>query len=78
VRSWRDPCLWVQTDTVAGRALIKGQEAKQVAHLLSPIPPQWSPTGRGWVVPLPVVDDLREYVWYRMRDRVIVYERKDR
>ena len=44
-------------------ALVRGVEAERAAHLVSPPEnlPQWSPGGRGWVIPAALVSDVLAY-----------------
>lgn len=75
MRRATDPLLWIQTAPSKKIALVRGDEAKRITHLVSRESPRWSGTGRGWVVPLDVVDDLRCYAWC-VKDFVIVFTRE--
>ncbi len=62
--------------TVDGdRALVRGYGAKQVLLTLG-ARPYWSESGRGWVVPSTVVDDLSAYAQHR-HEWIKIVTRKD-
>jgi hypothetical protein len=72
------PWLWATVDETTGMALVRGPEAKRTCRLLAPenCPPRWSASGRGWVVPMSVVADLRAYAQY-LHHYVTVSTRQD-
>jgi hypothetical protein len=74
------PAVFVTVDTERGLALLRGREAERVAYLLSPPSfewaPEFSPSGRGWLVPAPVAADV--VAWGQLnRELVIMHGRKD-
>jgi hypothetical protein len=73
--SRQPPLLVVTTDERRGVALVRGPSARRVTGLLAAEQRQWSPSGRGWVVPIDVVPDLRCYGEV-FRELVVVSQRK--
>lgn len=56
------PWLWVTTR--GDRALVCGRDAERTVKLLVDNP-QYSRSGRGWVIPVGAVEDLWCYAWTR-------------
>lgn len=65
------PAFAIYLDEPAGRALIRGQDAKTTLVKLG-YEPVWSVSGRGWVVnDLAVADDLTAYSGWCHRYSVV-------
>jgi hypothetical protein len=70
-----EPSIFVTVDAERGLALVRGPSARRVTWLLAAEQRQWSPSGRGWVVPADVVPDLRTFAEI-FRELVVVSQRK--
>jgi hypothetical protein len=55
------PDVIITTDRARRVALVRGDRAYDAVRILAPVDgwaPRWSRSGRGWLVPLGVADDL--------------------
>jgi hypothetical protein len=70
------PSLVVTVDEQRGIAPVRGRSARRVTQLLAAEQRQWSPSGRGWVVPADVVADLRTFAEIFRGELCVVSQRK--
>ncbi len=70
------PFLVVTVDHVRRLAAVRGPEAKRITTLVSPVPPQWSPSARGWVIPAAYAADVQVYVQSQLHEWTLVHNRK--